>query len=90
MRDPEDDPTGKQNVRKAFAKELVPIPTSGAGLPIFPNGSKVYAKYPDTDTFYIAEVRNFQKGLYTLIFEGEEDNKEMAVDKRFVLETRLK
>lgn len=90
VRDPEDDPSGKQPVRKAFAKELVPIPTSGVGLPIFPNASKVYAKYPETDTFYNAEVRNFTKGMYTLIFEGEEDNKEMAVDKRFVLDTRMK
>ena len=90
MRDPEDDATGKQNVRKVIAKELVLIPASGAGLPLFPNGSKVYAKYPETDTFYNAEVRNFTKGMYTLIFEGEEDNKEMAVDKRFVLDTRLK
>jgi SAGA-associated factor 29 len=77
-------------VRKATARELVPIPTTGAGLTTFGNGSKVYAKYPDTDTFYIAEVRNFQKGLYTLKFEGEEDDKEMPVDKRFVLDTRLK
>ncbi len=90
VRDPEDDPSGKQTVRKAFAKELVLIPTTAVGLAVFPNGSKVYAKYPETDTFYNAEVRNFQKGEYTLIFEGEEDNKEMAVDKRFVLDTRMK
>lgn len=77
-------------MRKAFAKELVPIPASGAGLQVFSNGSRVYAKYPDTDTFYNAEVRSFQKGLYTLRFEGEEDDKVMAVDKRFVLDTRLK
>ena len=59
-------------------------------LPIFPTGSKVYAKYPETDTFYNAEVRTFTKGMYTLMFEGEDDNKEMAVDKRYVLDSRLK
>ena len=90
VRDPEDDPGGKQTVRKATARELVPIPADASKLPIFPNSSKVYAKYPETDTFYNAEVRNFQKGLYTLMFEGEDDNKEMAVDKRFVLDSRLR
>jgi hypothetical protein len=48
----------------------------------------VYAKYPDTDTFYRAKVRSFQKTMYSLKFD--EDDKEMLVDARFVLDTRLK
>ena len=92
VRDPEDDPTGKQTVRKATAKDLVVIPATGSSQPIFNAGSRVYAKYPETDTFYNAEVRSFQKGHYTLIFEGEEDNKEMAVERRFVVlfDSRMK
>ena len=91
VQDPEaDQSTGKQTVRRAVARELVPIPATTANLPVFTTGSKVYAKYPETDTFYNAEVRNFSKGVYTLMFEGEEDNRELTVDKRFVLDARLK
>ncbi|RMZ90927.1 hypothetical protein DV736_g1829, partial [Chaetothyriales sp. CBS 134916] len=88
VQDPEADPAGKQTVRRAMARELVPIPTNAANLPIFVTGSRVYAKYPETDTFYNAEVRLFSKGVYTLMFEGEEDNRELTVDKRFVLDSR--
>ena len=77
-------------MRRAIAKDLVPIPPNAANLAVFTTGSKVYAKYPDTDTFYNAEVRNFAKGTYTLMFEGEEDNRELTVDKRFVLDARLR
>ena len=90
VRDPEDDPSGKQNIRKASAKELVLIPAASVGLAQFERGAKVFAKYPETDTFYNADVRGVQKSSYTLIFEGEEDNKEMSVDKRFVLSTQMK
>lgn len=91
VQDPEPDSSGKQNVHKATARDLIPIPQVGAQLPIFPNGTTVFARYPETDTFYKAKVRSFQKGRYTLKFEGEEeDNKEMEVDKRFVLDSKLR
>lgn len=90
IREPEDDPAGKNPVRRATAKEMIPILASGSTQPVFSTASKVYAKYPETDTFYNAEVRNFAKGMYTLMFEGEDDNKEMAVDKRYVLDSKLK
>ncbi|KAL2435192.1 hypothetical protein ABEF95_014376 [Exophiala dermatitidis] len=88
VRDPEDDASGKQTVRKATAKDLVPIPQTATNIPQFPTGANVYAKYPDTDTFYRAKVKSFQKGMYSLKFD--EDDKEMLVDVRFVLDSRLK
>jgi len=33
---------------------------------------------------------SFRKDTYNLKFEGEEDDKEMEVDKRFVLDLRAK
>jgi len=88
VRDPEDDPSGKQTVRKATARDLVPIPQTIVNVPQFLTGANVYAKYPDTDTFYRAKVKSFQKGMYSLKFD--EDDKEMLVDVRFVLDSRLK
>lgn len=88
VRDPEDDPSGKQTVRKATARDLVPIPQVNTGGPQFPTGGNVYAKYPDTDTFYRARVKSFQKTVYSLKFD--EDDKEMLVDARFVLDSRFK
>jgi len=88
VRDPEADSSGKQTVRKATARDLVPIPQTSINVQQFPTGGTVYAKYPDTDTFYRAKVRSFQKTMYSLKFD--EDDKEMLVDARFVLDTRLK
>lgn len=65
---------------------MIPIPQPGAPLPSFPVGKQVLARYPDTTTFYRAEVMGSKKDVYRLKFEGEEDDKEMEVDKRFVLD----
>ncbi|KIV83323.1 hypothetical protein PV11_05357 [Exophiala sideris] len=88
VRDPEDDASGKQTVRKATARDLVPIPQTNATTAQFPTGATVYAKYPDTDTFYRAKVKSFQKTMYSLKFD--EDDKEMLVDVRFVLDPRMR
>ncbi|KIW14071.1 hypothetical protein PV08_06852 [Exophiala spinifera] len=88
VRDPEDDPSGKQVVRKATARDLVPIPQPAQTTAQFPTGANVYAKYPDTDTFYRAKVKSFQKTTYSLKFD--EDDKEMLVDAGFVLDPRMR
>lgn len=88
VRDPEDDASGKQTVRKATARDLVPIPQTSPTVAQFPTGATVYAKYPDTDTFYRAKVKSFQKTMYSLKFD--EDDKEMLVDVRFVLDPRMR
>lgn len=72
----------------AKPSQLIPIPVEGSSLPTFPVGKQVLARYPDTTTFYKAEVMAFKKGDYRLRFEGEEDDKEMDVDRRFVLDDK--
>jgi SAGA-associated factor 29 len=47
----------------------------------------VLARYPDTTTFYRAEVVAMNGKLVKLRFEGEEDEQvTMEVDRRFVLD----
>jgi SGF29 tudor-like domain len=64
-------------------------------MPTFPNGTVVVARYPDTDEFFNADVVGFQKGKYTLMFDGEQERDEkgqlktMDVDKRFVMDAKL-
>lgn len=86
VQDPE--PTNKGEVGavyKTTAASLIPIPQVGAALPSFAPGKQVLARYPDTTTFYRAEVVGVKRDMCRLRFEGEEDDKEMEVDRRFVL-----
>lgn len=87
MQDPEPIENGEEGaVYKTTAASLIPIPQPGSPLPQFQPGKQVLARYPDTTTFYRAEVMGSKKDVYRLKFEGEEDDKEMDVDRRFVLE----
>ena len=87
VQDPEPNENGEQGaVYKTAAASLIPIPQPGSTLPSFPAGKQILARYPDTTTFYRAEVMGSKKDTYRLKFEGEEDDKEMEVDKRFVLD----
>ncbi|KAL2364896.1 hypothetical protein RJZ56_002158 [Blastomyces dermatitidis] len=87
VQDPEPSENGEEGaVYKTTAASLIPIPQVGASLPLFSVGKQVLARYPDTTTFYRAEVMGSKKDVYRLKFEGEEDDKEMDVDRRFVLD----
>ncbi|EEH36235.2 hypothetical protein PAAG_00558 [Paracoccidioides lutzii Pb01] len=87
VQDPEPNENGEEGaVYKTTAASLIPIPQVGASLPFFSVGKQVLARYPDTTTFYRAEVMGSKKDVYRLKFEGEEDDKEMDVDRRFVLD----
>ncbi|PYH99659.1 hypothetical protein BO71DRAFT_342381 [Aspergillus ellipticus CBS 707.79] len=87
VQDPEPNENGEQGaVYKTTAASLIPIPRIGTTLPSFSLGKQVLARYPDTTTFYRAEVMGSKKDVYRLKFEGEEDDKEMEVDRRFVLD----
>ncbi|KAJ5752669.1 hypothetical protein N7520_009586 [Penicillium odoratum] len=87
VQDPEPNENGEQGaVYKTTAASLIPIPQMSGSLPSFPTGKQVLARYPDTTTFYRAEVMGAKKDVYRLKFEGEEDDKEMEVDRRYVLD----
>ncbi|RAH65104.1 SAGA-associated factor 29 family protein [Aspergillus aculeatinus CBS 121060] len=87
VQDPEPNENGEQGaVYRTAAASLIPIPRIGSTLPSFSLGKQVLARYPDTTTFYRAEVMGTKKDVYRLKFEGEEDDKEMEVDRRFVLD----
>ncbi|CAD0109368.1 unnamed protein product, partial [Aureobasidium uvarum] len=78
---------------RASVAHLMPIPTENKGLADLNKGRHVLAQYPDTTTFYKAEVSAnwrskdlaLDRGDYVrLSFEGDE-MKVMEVERRFVL-----
>ncbi|KAH3666295.1 hypothetical protein OGAPHI_004484 [Ogataea philodendri] len=90
VKDPEPDeanPNGQ--VFKCTWKEIILMPTneSLATLKNYPVGFRVLARYPETTTFYPAEVIGFKKdGTCRLKFEGEEEvGKETEVHRKLVL-----
>ncbi|KAI9812893.1 MAG: SAGA HAT/Core module component [Pycnora praestabilis] len=88
VQDPEPDDTGAPGqIYKTSAAALIPIPAAGSPLPEFPKGKQVLARYPETTTFYRAEVVSLRKDVCRLRFEDEDDkDKEMDVDRRYVLD----
>ena len=86
VQDPEPDETGGSGqIYKAQASELIAIPTADAILADYPVGKQVLAQYPETTTFYSAEVTGMRKGFCRLKFEDDQ-NKELEVARRFVLD----
>ncbi|KAK6526232.1 SAGA HAT/Core module component, variant 3 [Orbilia ellipsospora] len=89
VQDPEPDEFGNHGqIYKALAHQLIPIPSDSNGLAPYPNGKQVLARYPETTTFYKAEVIGTKRdGTCRLKFEGEEEvGKETEVERRLVLE----
>ncbi|KAG9695121.1 hypothetical protein KCU76_g4715, partial [Aureobasidium melanogenum] len=83
---------------RASVAHLMPIPTENKGLADLNKGRHVLAQYPDTTTFYKAEVSanwrakdlSLDRGDYVrLSFEGDE-MKVMEVERRFVLAEKEK
>jgi SAGA-associated factor 29 len=57
VQDPEPDEHGNMSQPyKATAQSLILIPDDSTGLAPYPNGTEVLARYPETTTFYKAEV----------------------------------
>ncbi|KAL7272426.1 hypothetical protein RUND412_004780 [Rhizina undulata] len=89
VQDPEpDDVGGHGTTYRASAGALIPIPKDSAGLVPYPVGKQVLARYPETTTFYRAEVMGTKRdGTCRLKFEGEEEvGKETEVERRLVLD----
>jgi SAGA-associated factor 29 len=86
VQDPEPDENGAPGqIYKSSAAALIAIPSADAVLPDFQVGKHVLARYPETTTFYRAEVTGAKKDVYRLKFEDDQ-NQEMEVNRRFVLD----
>ncbi|KAI5793124.1 SGF29 tudor-like domain-containing protein [Geopyxis carbonaria] len=88
VQDPEPDEAGGHGKYRASASALIPIPKDSTNLPQYPVGKQVLARYPETTTFYRAEVMGTKRdGTCRLKFEGEEEvGKETEVERRLVLD----
>ncbi|KAK4039870.1 SGF29 tudor-like domain-containing protein [Parachaetomium inaequale] len=76
---------------RTSASSMIPIAAPGVELPDLDKGKTVLALYPDSTTFYKAEVRGKEAdtGRVSLRFDGEENNVTLQlVDRRFVVEYR--
>ncbi|KAL2139423.1 hypothetical protein VTI28DRAFT_5237 [Corynascus sepedonium] len=76
---------------RTSASSMIPIPAAGVELPELEKGKTVLALYPDSTTFYKAEVMGADAatGKVSLRFEGEENNVTLQlVERRFVVEYR--
>ena len=92
VQDPEpDEISGLSQNYKALAKDLIPVPGPDAALADFSLGKIVLAKYPETTTFYRAEVTGIKKDkdVYRLKFE-EDGGAELEVSRRYVLDVNGK
>lgn len=86
VQDPEPDETGAPGqIYKTSAAALLAIPSPDASLPDYPIGKHVLACYPETTTFYRAEVTGVKKDICRLRFEDDQ-NQEMEVGRRYVLD----
>ncbi|BFZ58056.1 hypothetical protein PYCC9005_005114 [Savitreella phatthalungensis] len=88
VQDPEPDEQGNPGqTYKTTMSQLLHVPSSNHGLTPHPRGTIVLARYPETTTFYKAEVTASRRDICLLKFEGEEEiGKETEVERRLVLE----
>lgn len=88
IQDPEPDENGLPGqTYKTVLAALIPIQKENFGLPPHQKGAHVLARYPETTTFYKAEVMGTRKEICLLRFEGEEEIEKLTeVERRLVLE----
>ncbi|KAI1336661.1 SAGA-associated factor 29 [Xylariaceae sp. FL0016] len=84
------DENGHQKEFRTSASSMILIPKEGTVLPPLDEGKVVLALYPNTTTFYKAEVHGMDgENKVNLKFEGEESSSTMqAVTRRHVVEYR--
>ncbi len=71
--------------QRASVSQLIQIPDRNSGLPELGKGRNVLAQYPDTTTFYKAEVVELWKGEGEVRLRFEDDEVVREVERRFVL-----
>ncbi|KAH8601738.1 SGF29 tudor-like domain-containing protein [Bisporella sp. PMI_857] len=84
-----DEVTGKQGESyRSSASSMVTIPPVGTPLQDYEVGKRVLALYPETTTFYRADVKAMLEGgsKVQLLFEDEPAGALKIVDRRFVLD----
>ena len=88
VQDPEPDENGLPGqTYKTTLSSLIPIQNDNVGLVPHLKGAHVLARYPETTTFYHAEVMASKKETCMLRFEGEEEIEKLTeVERRHVLE----
>lgn len=88
VQDPEpDEKTLVGAIHRTSASSMVAIPPPGTVLPDYTPKTTVLARYPDTTTFYKAEVIRMTATGVILAFEGEDDpNDSKEVERRLVLD----
>ncbi|KAK7404091.1 hypothetical protein QQX98_010106 [Neonectria punicea] len=90
--DIEPDDQSKQKEYRSSASSMIPITSEALAstLKDWEHGKVVLALYPNTTTFYKAEVHNMaDTGKVNLKFEGENDSSTLQqVERRFVIEYR--
>ncbi len=86
--DAEPDEHGVKKDFRTSASSMIPIPQEGTVLPPLETGKTILAMYPDSTTFYKAEVLGMAPdGKVNLKFEGDEALMQ-AVIRRYVVEYR--
>lgn len=90
--DIEPDDSNGHNEFRVSASSIIPIASKhqGANLQDWVPGTVVLALYPDTTTFYKAEVRLHSQTFsgVPVVFEGEDGSRIHNVERRFVIEYR--
>jgi SAGA-associated factor 29 len=87
VQDPFPDEGSAPTMYKSSASQMVPIPAEGTTLEDYEVGKRVLALYPETTTFYRAEVKAMlEDGKVQLLFEDEAAGALKIVDRRFVLD----
>ncbi|KAK5124782.1 hypothetical protein LTR85_001495 [Meristemomyces frigidus] len=72
--------------QRASVAQLIQIPGSNRGLHDLPKGRSVLAQYPDTTTFYKAEVSEaWRNGSEMVRLNFQDDEMVREVERRFVL-----
>lgn len=88
VQDPFPDDSSRTVIHRSSASSMVPIPPLGSPLGPYEIGKQVLALYPETTTFYRAEVKSMLENgsKVQLLFEDEAQGALKVVDRRFVLD----